>query len=1037
MRGYRPYPVWPLLALLLLSASAPHATADEPVPLDPETLAGLGVRCIGPAVTSGRIAAIDGLEGDRLTLWVGAAGGGVWKSKDGGTTFKSVFDHETQSIGAIAIDRTHPDVVWVGTGESWTRNSVGVGDGIYRTEDGGQTWKHLGLEKSEHIAKIAIDPAHPDTVYVAVPGHLWNSNPERGIYRTRDAGKTWERVLFVSPEAGGADVVVDSKDPNIVYASTWEFRRKPWSFSSGGPGSALYKSEDGGTKWKKLTQGLPAGPYGRIAIAVAASDPKIVYATIEAAQGGLFKSEDKGETWKKANDGVNMTVRPFYFSVLAVDPTNPDRVYKPGLVLASSDDGGKTFTQIASSTHSDEHALWINPRDPDVLFLGTDGGVYTSEDRGIHWRFLGNLPVAQFYHVSYDMAVPYNVYGGLQDNGSWTAPSRFPGGIENRHWRVLGGGDGFWAFVDPKDADVSYVEYQGGNLMRVRKSTGETKKIMPNRRSDEAEYRFNWNTPIHVSATQAGTIYMGAQYLFRSKDQGESWERISPDLTTNDPKKLQQEASGGISIDNSSAENHCTIYSISESPKNPQVIWVGTDDGNLQITKDGGKTWSNVVRHVPKLPPSTWVSCVRASSSAEGTAYATFDGHAMGDMATYVFVTEDFGKTWRPLATPDIEGYAHVVLDDPVNPKLLYLGTEFGLFVSLDGGGRWTRLSSDMPRVCVMDLAVQPRENDLLIATHGRGIYILDDLTPLRAVTPEVMASDASFLPSRPSILTIPMSEQRFDGDSEYDGQSAPEGASIAYYLKKRHLYGDLRVEVYDAQGKLLATVPGSKRRGVNRVTWGMRSKAPKIPPATNLVPESFLFVGPRVLPGTYTVKLVRGDQTLASTVSVEGDPRSGYTAEDRTLQNKTVTRLYGMLESLTWLSDEMVLGRDQARALAKDAPKGDALGKRATAVADSLESIRRVMVATREGGRFTGEVQLRERMGTLYAGVNGFDGRPTESQISFTDVLESQYNDVKSRYERVTANDLAALNKDLQSGGKDPITLLSFDEWKSKQKEK
>jgi len=1036
MRGIRPTSVWSLLAVLFVSASLAHA-ADEPVPFDPETLAGLGVRNIGPAAMSGRIAAIDAIETDRLVLYVGAAGGGVWKSKDGGTTFKSVFDHDTQSIGAIAIDPTHPDVVWVGTGESWTRNSVGVGDGIYRTDDGGQSWKRMGLEKSEHISRIAIDPAHPDTVYVAVPGHLWNSNPDRGIYRTRDAGKTWERVLFVSPEAGGADVVVDPKNPSVVYASTWEFRRKPWSFSSGGPGSALYKSEDGGTKWKKLTQGLPPGPYGRIAIAVAASDPKIVFATIEASEGGLYKSEDHGETWKKANDGVNMTTRPFYFSVLQVDPTHADRVYKPGLVLAASDDGGKTFSQIAGSTHSDEHALWISPRDSDIMFLGTDGGVYTTEDRGVHWRFLANLPVAQFYHVSYDMERPYNVYGGLQDNGSWTAPSRFPGGIENRHWRVLGGGDGFWAFVDPKDADVTYVEYQGGNLMRVRKSTGETKKIMTNRRPDEAEYRFNWNTPIHVSPTQAGTIYMGAQYLFRSQNQGESWERISPDLTTNDPKKLQQEASGGISIDNSSAENHCTIYSISESPKNPRVIWAGTDDGNLQITKDAGKTWTNVVRQVPKLPPNTWVSCVRASSSAEGTAYVTFDGHAMGDMAPYVYVTQDFGKTWRSLTTPDLEGYAHTVLDDPVNPRILYVGTEFGLFVSLDNGTRWSRLSSDMPLVAVMDLAIQPRENYLLIATHGRGIWILDDLTPLRALTPEVMASDASFLPSRPSVLTIPMSEQRFDGDAEYSGQTAPDVATIAYYLKKRHLYGDLKVEVYDKDGALLTSVPGSKRRGLNRVFWGMRAKAPKIPPATNLVPENFLFVGPRVLPGVYTVKLVRGDQTLTSSVDVKPDPRSGYTDEDRLAQHQLVTRLYSMLESLTWLSDEMVEARDQARALAKDAPKSDATARRATALADSLESIRRVMVATREKGRFTGEVQLRERMGTLYAGVNGFDGRPTESQTSYADVLEAQYKDIRARYDRVMGNDLTALNTELSTGGKAPITTLSFDEWKAKQKEK
>ncbi len=1006
------------------------AVADE-VKIDSETFGGLWARSIGPAAMSGRIAALDAVEGDRLTIYVGAAGGGVWKSSDGGTTFKPVFDKHCQSIGAIAVDRSDPKTVWVGTGESWTRNSVSVGDGLYRSTDGGDTWERVGLEDSERISKVAIDPQHPDTVYVAVPGHLWNSHPTRGIYRTRDGGKTWERVLFVNEDTGGADVAADPEDPRIVYASMWQFRRKPWSFTSGGPGSGLYKSTDGGTTWKRLTQGLPEGELGRIGVAVAPSKPSVVYAAVEARRGGIFRSDDRGETWAEMNTGASVTNRPFYFGIVVVDPKDEKRVYKPGIGLAASDDGGRTFQGIGGGVHSDYHAVWINPRDSDHMMVGTDGGVYASEDRGNDWRFLGNLPVSQFYHVSYDMEWPYNVYGGLQDNGSWVGPSQRPGGIANRHWRVLGGGDGMWAFVDPNDSDITYVEYQEGNILRVRKSTGESKEIKPFRKSDEPDYRFNWNTPIHMSATTPGTMYLGSQFLFRSRDRGEKWERISPDLTTNDPAKLKQEQSGGVTVDNSSAENYCTIYAISESPKNGDVIWVGTDDGNLQVTRDGGKSWTNASKKVAGLPPGMCVSYVSASPYDEGAAFVTLDGHGIGDLKPYVYRVRDYGKTWENLGTSDLRGYAHAVRQDPVSPNLLFLGTESGLFLSLDGGKQWTQFKAGLPDVAVRDIAIHPREGDLLLATHGRGIWIVDDIRCLRGLTPEVLDADAAMLETRPSVMRLPSSEQRFDA-SEYRGETLEESAFITYYLRKRHMFGDLKLEIYDGDGRLVSTIPGSKRRGINRVPWPMRLKPPKVPPATNLVPSPYAFYGPRVPGGTYSVKLIKGKDTYTSLVTLVPDPRSTHTAEDRALQQKTVLELYRMLETLTYVADAVVDLRDQATTHAEKLGKADALGKRLAAVADKLEALRKTLVTTREG-RITGEEQLRERLGSLYGAVNGHEGRPTESQLSYKTVLEGQLQEAQAKFDAM-ARQLAPLNAGLEGKKMGPVRALSREDWAKKQ---
>ncbi len=1020
-----------------VSAQETTDDAQEAPTLDAATFGALRARPIGPAVMSGRIAALDAVDGERLTIWVGAAGGGVWKSEDGGVTFQPVFDEHTQSIGAIAVDPSHPDTVWVGTGESWTRNSVSVGTGLYRTGDGGESWELVGLEDSERIARVVVDPADSDRVFVCVTGHLWNPGGERGVYRTTDGGESWEAVLTVDGDTGCSDLGMDPQEPGILYAGMWQFRRLPWTFTSGGPGSGLYRSTDGGDGWEELTEGLPEGEKGRIAVAVAPSRPSRVYALVEAEKTALYRSDDLGRSWEEVNASANIQGRPFYFAHLAVDPTDHDRVYKGGFSLGASNDGGRSFSDpftaftgaaCSFDLHPDVHAIWISPRDPRLVLAGTDGGLYISHDRCGHWRHARSLPISQFYEASVDLAWPYHVYGGLQDNGSWSGPSRAIGGIRNEDWRNLGYGDGFHAFVDPGDPDYVYAEWQGGNLLRVRKSTGETKQIRPYAGEGEAELRFNWNAPLHLSPSEPGTIYVGAQYLFRSRDRGDSWERISPDLTTDDPGKQRQEESGGLTIDNTTAENHTTIYTIAESPLSRDVLWVGTDDGNLQVSRDGGSSWENVVANVPDLPANTWVSHVEASPHGEGAALVTFDGHRTGDMATYAYRTDDSGRTWRSLATDDLEGYAHVVKQDPVNSDLLFLGTEFGLFISVDGGASWARFESGFPPVAVRDLAIHPREHDLVIATHGRGIWILDDVTPLRNLTAEVLASEAAILPSRPAVMVTPASEQSFAGDGEFIAPNPPEAASVVYYLKRRPLFGDLRVDVYDAAGERVSSIPGGRFRGLNRVDWRMRLPPPKVPRANTLLPSA---IGPRVPEGTYTVRLVKGEETYEGQISLVPDPRSPHPESDRRLQQETALELYDMLESLAYRVDVAIGLRDAAGQRAEAA--GGGLASRLEAYADELDAFHAGVVVTDEAGRMAGKEKLRERLGALYGAVVGYDGRPTASQLERMAALATDLEAAEARFAGLTVDRLNGLQRALSERGLEPLPFPTREEWRER----
>ena len=1026
---------WTLLAPL---GAGILLAAQNPPQITSATVSGLPARNIGSATMSGRIAAVAGVNQDgRITLFVGSASGGVWKSINGGTTFSPVFDRQdVQSIGAVAIDPSNPKNVWVGTGESWMRNSVSVGDGIYKSTDGGENWTNVGLHNAEHIAKILIDPKDGNRVLVCATGPSWNDSDAGGVFKTSDGGKTWTRVLpGANPSTGCGMLAASPKSPATVYASMWDFRRQGWTFRSGGPGSGIYRSDDGGDHWTELTaansKGLPAKPWGRTALAVAPSKPQVVYAMIESKDSALFRSDDGGQSWKRLDSSQYVIWRPFYFANLIVDPANENKLFKPDLRLLLSVNGGTSFSSVANA-HGDFHDVWIDPSNPNLIYAGDDGGLWNSQDGGTRWAHQLNLPVSQFYHVSVDNADPYHVYGGLQDNSSWIGDSSYPDGVTNAQWENMYFGDGFWMFQDPSDADYVYAEAQGGHIGRVNRHTLEVRFIMPLPNYGEGKLRFNWNTPIHMSPNEKGTIYIGAQYLFRSRDHGQSWERISPDLTTNDPEKQKQEESGGVTIDNSSAEMHTSIYAISESPRNGQIIWVGTDDGNLQITRDGAKTWTNVVGNVKGLAANSWVSTVAAGRFDDGTAYATFDRHSYGDMKPYAYKTSDYGKTWTSLnlAENGVRGYAHVIAEDTKSPNLLFVGTEFGLWISVDGGQHWAQYrGSDFPAVAVDDLVVQPRTSDLVLATHGRGIWIIDNISPLRQLTPELMAKDAVVLEGPPSIQYFDAEGGWPEGDATFTGPSRPNDASITYYQKQRHMYGDLKIQVFDPDGaKLAEFTPQSKHKGLNRVPWSMRLPPPITPPGAQVLYAASQ--GPRVLPGTYPVKLVKGDKVYDGQLTLVLDPRAKFSLDDRKADYELTMKLYKMLGHMSYEVAAIQAVRDAASERAAKLANNDPLRPRLEQLSSKADALRSKIVATKEGGAITGEERIREHVGDLYGDVTRYEGRPTNYQVARADSLNRELEDVVTDFNKLTAADLPAINSSLQGAKLEPIAIPNEADW-------
>ncbi|MDX2134691.1 MAG: hypothetical protein SFV52_07890 [Saprospiraceae bacterium] len=998
--------------------------------LSSATFGAVAARSIGPAVMGGRITAIEGVNSDPKVLYVGTAGGGVWKSNTAGMTYEPVFDKHPQSVGALAIDQAHPDTVWVGTGESNMRNSVSIGQGLFKSTDGGRNWTRVGLENSEHISKIVIHPQNSSVVYVAVPGPLWSDSPDRGLYKTVDGGKTWEKILFADEKTGCADIIVDPRNPDVLLASLWQFRRTPYSFVSGGPGSALYKSTDGGKTWRKVTRGLPAGTFGRIALALAPSAPDNMLAIVESENTSLLISSDGGESWNYQSATANVTARPFYFSTLVVDPHDPKRVYRPAFSLSISNDGGYSFFEAGNEggwVHADHHALWINPDNTQQMYLGTDGGVYMSLDRGLTWSHQNTLPVSQFYHVQVDDRVPYNVYGGLQDNGSWVGPSQSAGGIENRDWESVGGGDGFWVQPDALDPDIVFSESQGGNISRFNRRTNQSKFIQPQEKQGDPKYRWNWNTPLVRNAANPGVLYTGAQFLFKTEDRGQSWTRISPDLTTNDTVKQQQYASGGLTVDNTSAENHCTIFSIGTSPIDENLLYVGTDDGVISVTRDGGKNWERVSGNIPDVPSGAWVSRVEPSRHRPGVAYATFDNHAYGDMRTYVVKTTDYGKTWTALhSSSALKGYAHVIVEDVVNPDLLFLGTEWGLYLSNDGGQNWVLYKSNLPEfVAVRDLVVQPRTNDLVVGTHGRGIFIIDDISPLRRLTPEWMQKDIALLPTRPAVVTNGHYGQAFPNTGSYAGPNATENAVIQYYLKDRLSTGEITIDILDAAGNKLVSMPGSRRKGINTVTWDMRSAPPKAASGVLVQGEMGVyagFFGPQCLPGTYKVRLTAGDYTDEATLELAPDPlQPGL---DYLARRQVSATTFAMVEELALLEAQVRTTAEEVGIRA--AQVSDAKAKaRLIGFVGTLEAFRKTLTETIESKGITGEKQLRAEIGRLYVATEMSDEPPTRSLLDRIPVLQSELRRAQQQAEGYWTNELAAVNKVLARQKLAPVAVM------------
>jgi photosystem II stability/assembly factor-like uncharacterized protein len=1039
---------------VLITASLLCAVVVEAqqVPYSSATISGLGARNIGSAAMSGRISALAGVKepSGKITLFVGAASGGVWKSDDSGTRYRPVFDEQpVQSIGAVAVDPKNSKNVWVGTGETWTRNSVSIGDGIYKSTDGGETWTKAGLEKSERISQIMVSPKDSNTVYACVPGALWSDSPDRGLYKTTDGGKTWKQILKgANLSTGCTTMAIDPTNPEIMFAGTWDFRRKGWEYRSGGDGpdkpsaSGLFRSTDSGNTWTEVTteanKGFPKKPFGRLAVAIAPSNAKRVYAFVESTESALFVSDDGGTTWDKRDKSNWMVWRPFYFANLIVDPKNPDRIFKTDGALIMSVDAGRSFAVVGGfvGAHGDVHDVWIDPTNPQTVFSADDGGMWYSYNGGSKWWKGENLPVSQFYHVSVDDSDPYRVYGGLQDNSCWVGQSQYPGGITNAQWENVYGGDGFWTFPDPADPDYIYAEYQGGNIGRINRNTHEARNIQPKPNYKE-KLRYNWNTPMALSPSEKGTIYIGAQFLFRSRDHGQSWDRISPDLTTNDPQKQRQEQSGGVTVDNSSAEMHTTIYSISESPKDKSLIWIGTDDGNLQLTRDGGKTWNNVVANVPGLPKNSWVSWVQASNFDAGTAFAAFDRHTFGDMAPYVFRTTDYGKTWTPLANPQepkgVRGYAHVIKEDVAQANLLFLGTEFGLFVSIDGGKNWAQFKGNhFPAVAVRDLAIQPRENDLILATHGRGIWIIDDITSLRALTVDLMAQEAAFISARPTQQRIEGNGGWANGDAVFVGDNPPDAAVITYYQRSRHLFGKLKLEVLDASGRVVDSLPASKRPGLNRVNWSMREKPPRVPPAAQIAGGST--VGPRLLPGVYTVRLTKAGKASETKLTVGLDRRAKFSEADRKAQFDAAMKTHALFGEESALMDRILALRAEAAKTKSALPEGDVLRKSVTDFDGKVDAVRKQIVATTEGGAITGEERLREHTDQLYGAILSFEGKPGDYQIAYIDALKKELGDVSKDFEQLLTKDLSILNETLKAKGKEvipppPATVAVNDE--------
>ncbi|GMV07441.1 MAG: hypothetical protein AMXMBFR53_37160 [Gemmatimonadota bacterium] len=1002
-----------LLLVALLTLPASPSAAQVP---DPALLSALRPRSLGPAGMSGRIAAIDALASDPNVIWVGAATGGVWKSTNGGTTFEPVFDGErVNGVGAIAIDPNAPDVVWVGTGEGNPRNSAGVGAGLYRTQDGGRSWRLMGLERSERIHRIVVHPRDSNVVWVGVMGPAWSDGTERGVYKTTDGGATWRRVLWVDERTGVSDLVIDPSNPMKLFAGMWSFRREPWFLTSGGPGSGLFVSHDGGESWTRYGEGdgMPAGELGRIGLAVAPSDPSTVYALVEARRSALLRSRDGGASWETVNDAPGVANRPFYYTDIFVDPENELRVYNLNSRVMISEDGGRSFEAMRADVHSDFHAMWLDPSDGRHLLVGTDGGVWESRDRAATWRLFENLPVGQFYHVSVDDAVPYNVYGGMQDNGSWKGPSDVweVGGIRNSHWKEIAFGDGFNALVDPRDAAHGYAMSQGGNLVRFDVRNGERKSIRP-WAPDSTVLRFNWNAAIALDPFEVGTVYYGSQFVHKSPDRGHTWQIISPDLTTDDPAKQRQEESGGLTRDNTGAENHTTLLAIAPSPVERELVWTGSDDGKVHLTRAGGGTWDDVTGRIRGVPDGTWIPHVEASRHAGGTAYVVFDDHRRGNWETYLYRTENYGRDWDNIGRRTaIDGFLHTVEEDPVTPDLLFAGGELGLFVSLDRGATWFKWTHGFPTVPVRSLVVHPRDHDLVIATHGRALWVLDDIRPLRALAqnPSLVAEAVALFEPPVAYLhtTAATDGYHFSGEAMFQGRTRPYGALLTFWSGGTDT-AQARVDIVDGVGRTVRTFQTPAEPGLNRVAWDLREGAPEAPEGGRGRMQA-----PEVLPGSYVVRVTLAGITVEQPLAVLADPRVDVPLAERQEKLEAIRRGLDLIAALGEVSAK-------AQAVREGIAKvRDALAGRDDAAADALRTAAGDLARGLDAAASTTVADgYRRSVGTL---AGSYD-RPTEGQRLDLRRLGDAVTRLTSSMNAFLAGDVASFRRQVSDAGLSPF---------------
>ncbi len=910
--------------------------------IEVEELKAMKIRNIGPAGMSGRVTSIDVVESNTDIIYAGTASGGVWRSTSGGIDWKPIFDKQPlTSVGALAIQQSNPDVIWVGTGEGNPRNSFNSGEGIFKSINGGRTWTRMGLEKTRSIHRIIIDKTNPDVVYVAAVGSAWGANKERGVFKTTNGGETWEKVLYVNDQTGCADLIIDPTNPNKLVAAMWEHWRKPWFFNSGGKGSGLYVTYDGGKNWEKRTSkdGLPKGDLGRIGLAVAPSKPNIIYALVEAKINGLYKSTDGGVKWKLVSE-KNIGNRPFYYADIFVDPNNENRIFNLYSLVSKSEDGGKSFDVIleygGGGVHPDHHAFWIDPNNPAFMIDGNDGGLNISRDGGDTWRFIENLPLAQYYHIGIDMEVPYNIYGGMQDNGTWIGPSEVwkAGGIRNNDFQEVFFGDGFDCMPRRDNSRYGYAMSQGGNLGYFDRVSGTSEYIKPVH-PDDVELRFNWNAALAQNPYHDCGIYYGSQFVHKSMDCGKSWEIISPDLTTNDPEKQKQLESGGLTIDATRAENYTTILAIAPSPVDENVIWVGTDDGNLQLTIDGGKNWKNLADRLPSCPKGAWIPYIEVSKKNKGEVYVIVNDYRRNNFKPYAYKSTDMGETWTQIAdSKKVKGHTLAIVQDPEAPNLLFLGTDYGLYFTIDGGDNWNKWDNDYPSVPTRDLKIHPRELDLVVGTFGRAAWVLDDIRPLREMAQtngKVLNQDFRLFDAPPTYLHDFRSYDgvRFTADGHFIGENAAQGALLTVWLKKKKkedkskvgtegkskngkvkktiekvLKAEVKkekgekkskkatIEVYNANGDKVRTFTRKLKGGLNRFTWNLRQDGIRYPSYREPKKGSDSPSGNEVFPGKYKIVMTFGKHKDSTIVDVILDPNLNVSVADMNAKAAIMTEM-------------------------------------------------------------------------------------------------------------------------------------------------